>query len=94
MYSAIILSVYGVISKLSRFSSLLIVPSSDLIANTLNLVELVGATFLFCLNNKEFHMFGMTRLAFGEVFVLLILHCVEGAKICAMFCPLLNIMQS
>ena len=86
MYSAIILSVNGVISKLSRPSSLLMVLLSDLIAITLNLAELVGETFLFCFHNKELHMFDVMGLALGEDFEILICHCVEGAKICAMFC--------
>lgn len=85
MYSAIILSVNGVMSKLSRLSSLLMVLSPDLIANTLNLAELPRVVFLFCFNNKELHIFDVIGLALGEVFVILICHCVEGAKICAMF---------
>lgn len=85
MYSAIILSVNGVMSKLSRLSSLLMVLSPDLIANTLNLAELARAAFLFCFNNNELHIFDVIGLALGEVFVILICHCVEGAKICAMF---------
>jgi len=83
MYSAIILSVNGVISKLSRPSSLLMVLLSDLTAITLNLAELV---FLFCFINKELHVFDVMGLAWGEDFVILICHCVEGAKICAMLC--------
>ena len=86
MYSAMILSVYGVTSKLRRPSSLLIVLLSDLIANTLNLEELVDAPFLFCLNRKEPHVFDERGLALAEVFVNLVCHCVEGAKICAIFC--------
>ena len=92
MYSAIILSVYGVISKLRSCSSLFTVLFSDLIASTLNLAELVGPTFLFGLISKELHMFDVMGLALGEVFVILICHCVEGAKICAMLCTLLNIV--
>ncbi|WVY92392.1 hypothetical protein V8G54_031480 [Vigna mungo] len=83
MYSAMILSVNGVISKLSRPSSLLMVLLSDLTASTLNLAELV---FLFCFINKELHVFDVMGLAWREDLVTLICHCVEGAKICAMFC--------
>lgn len=84
MYSAIILSVNGVMSKLSRPSSLLMVLLSGLIAITLNLAE--RATFLFCFTTKELHIFDVIGVTHGEVFVILICHCVEGAKICAMFC--------
>lgn len=83
MYSAMILSVNGVISKLSRPSSLLMVLLSDLTASTLNLAELV---FLFCFINKELHVFDVMGLAWREDLVTLICHCVEGAKICAMLC--------
>lgn len=59
---------------------------SDLIASTLNLAELVGETFLFCFHNKELHMFDVMGVALGEDFEILIYHCIEGAKICAIFC--------
>jgi len=56
---------------------------SDLTASTLNLAELV---FLFCFINKELHEFEVMGLAWREDLVILICHCVEGAKICAMLC--------
>lgn len=83
MYSAMILSVKGVMSRFNRSSILLTVPFSDLTANTLNLEELLAATFLFCFNNREFHIFAVMGLALVEGLVILICHCVEGAKICA-----------
>jgi len=81
MYSAIMLLVNGVMSKLSKSSTLLMVP--ELIAITLNLAE--SSTFLFCFITKELHIFDETGVAMGEVFVILVRHCVKGAKICAMF---------
>jgi hypothetical protein len=54
-----------------------------LIAITLNLE--VRATFLFCFITKELHIFEVIGVAQGAVFVILVCHCVEGAKICAMF---------
>lgn len=83
MYSAIMLSVNGVMSKLSKSSTLLMVPFSELTAITLNLAE--RATFLVCFITKELHIFDVIGVAQGEVFVILICHCVEGAKICAIF---------
>jgi len=55
----------------------------ELIAITLNLAE--RATFLVCFMTKELHIFDEIGVAKGEVFVILVWHCVEGAKICAMF---------
>jgi hypothetical protein len=83
MYSAIILSVYGVRSKFSRPSSLFMVKSSYLEAKTLNLAELLIAPFLFCFNIKEVHIFPVIGLEGIELFVILICHCEVGAKICA-----------
>jgi len=68
MYSAIMLSVNGVISKLSRSSTLLMVP--ELVAITLNLAE--RATFLFCFITKELHIFDEIGAATGEVFMILV----------------------
>jgi hypothetical protein len=68
MYSAIMLSVNGVMSKLSKSSTLLMVP--ELIAITLNLAE--RATFLFCFITKELHIFDEIGVARGEVFVILV----------------------
>ena len=84
MYSAIILSVNGVRSKFSRSSILLIVPFSDFTAKTWNLAELLDDHFLFCFNNRELHIFVVMGLELIEFLVILICHCVEGAKICAM----------
>ena len=56
----------------------------ELVAITLNLAE--RATFLFCFITKELHIFDEIGAATGEVFMILVWHCVEGAKICAMFC--------
>lgn len=85
IYSAMILSVYGVMSKLSRSSSLLTVLSSDFKASTLNLAELLFVPFLFCFINRELHIFVVIGLAMFEYLGILICHCIEGAKICAIF---------
>ena len=85
MYSTIILSINGVRSKFSRSSILLIVPWSDFIAKSWNLAELLGDHFLFYFNNKELHIFVVMGLELTEFLVILICHCVEGAKIYAMF---------
>lgn len=84
MYSAMIRSVYGVTSKFNRFSILFMVLFSDWRAHTLNLTELLVATFLFCFHNREVCIFAVIGHAFVEVLVILICHCVEGAKICTM----------
>ena len=91
MYSAIILSVNGVRFKFSRASILLIVPFSDFIAKTWNLAELLDNHFLLCFNNRELHIFVVMGLELTEFLVILICHCVEGAKICAMFQLLPNL---
>lgn len=85
MYSAMILSVYGVMSKLSRSSILLTVLLSDFTAKTRNLAELLHDPFLFCFNNRELHIFAVMGLALAGFLVILICHWVEGAKICAIF---------
>lgn len=85
IYSAMILSVYGVISKFRRFSSLLIVLFSECTANTLNLAVFLAVPFLFCFNDREPHIFVVMRLVGNEFFGIFICHCEEGAKICAIF---------
>jgi hypothetical protein len=85
MYSAMKLLVYGVRSKFRRSSILLIVPFSDLTANTLNLAELLAVPLLFCFKNRELHIFAVMGLAGAEFFAILICHCEEGARICAIF---------
>jgi hypothetical protein len=85
MYSAIIFSVNGVMSKFSRLSSLLIVPFSDFTAKTRNLAVLLDGPFLFCFNNRELHIFAVIGLELTGFLAILICHCVDGAKICAIF---------
>ena len=63
MYSAIILSVYGVTSKLSSCSTLFIVLFSDWReAHTLNLLEHLIDSFLFSLRNIEVQGFDVIEL--------------------------------
>ena len=85
MYSAITLSVNGVRSKFSRSSILSILSFSDFTAKTRNLVELLDDHFLFCFNNRELHIFVVMGLELTEFIIILICHCVEGAKIYAVF---------
>ena len=71
--------------KFSRSSILLIVLFSDFTAKTWNLAELLDDHSLFCFNNRELHIFVVIGLELTEFIVILIYHCVEGDKICAMF---------
>ena len=78
-----ILSVKGVMSRLSKSSSLLIVPCSDLTVKTLYFEE--PFTLLLCFSTIELHIFEVNGLVDEEALVILICICVEGAKICAIF---------
>ena len=73
-YSAMILSVYGLMSIFSRSSSLLTVLLSDFEAHTLNLVENFAVPFVFCFRNREPHIFVVKGLALAGFFVILICH--------------------
>lgn len=83
IYSAMILSVYGVMSKFSRSSILFTALFSVYTANALNLAEDLVVPFLLCFNKREPHIFDVIGLAFVEFFGILICHCGEGAKTCA-----------
>lgn len=85
MYSAMILSVYGVMSKFKRSSILLIVLLSDLTADTLNLAELLPATFLFCFHKNEPYILEVMVRVMIKFFGMLMCPGVEGANICAIF---------
>lgn len=85
MYSAMILSVYGVTSKFSNCSTRLMVPLSELEAKTLNFAEVLMEAFLFFLRTRELHIFEVNGVTSVEFFAVLICHCAEGAKICAIF---------
>lgn len=74
IYSAIILSVYGVTSKFSRSSILLIVPPSDLTDKTLYFEELFTAPFLFCFRRMELHILGVMGLELIGVSLVLSCH--------------------
>lgn len=85
IYSAMILSVYGATSIFSKSSILLTALFSVYMASALNLAEDLVVAFLLCFNKREPHIFDVIRLAFVELFGILICHCGEGAKICAIF---------
>ena len=79
MYSAMMRSVKGLVSKLRRLSTLLIVLLSDWRAITLKPLSLLLFCF-FCFNITELHNF---EDAMGLGLVNFIWHVGEAAKICA-----------
>jgi hypothetical protein len=86
MYSAIILSVNGVVSKLSNPSNLETVPLSALTANTLNIEEFFFAFDLCELSKSEFNI-RLLLLKLRLVLIVLLLvpswHCIVGTSVCA-----------
>ena len=87
MYSAMIRSVKGLVSRLRRLSTLLIVLLSDWRAITLKLLTLLLLLCFFCFNTTEFHNFD-DAMELG--LVNLIWHVGEAAKICVILIPVQN----
>lgn len=86
MYSAMILSVYGVMSILSNPSNLETTPLfSDLTARTLNVELLLFLVLgLWGCKSREFHILGvMMGLALIELLGIVIWHCMVGTTIWA-----------